>query len=220
MDLLFSVVFLCLLAVLTDGQARNEGPCFDFHGNSYLHFNPNIFDNNDNIHFSLQFKTTLENGIILYSRGLQGDDEALYIRNGKLRYHLFNTSPTGVEGYYGAYMEGDETVNIDDWIKVDIYRHWSYVEPPQRRPKRKTGFEVEIGGDIYRHIDHLDRRDISLQPTIYLGGFRESLSETVFNFTGQIKDVYEEKNRVMFENPSGNFLSRVSLSCIGNIAPV
>lgn len=54
----------------------------------------------------------------MYATGLEGDDEALFIRNGKLCYHLFNTSPTGVEGYFGASMEGDENVNTNEWITV------------------------------------------------------------------------------------------------------
>lgn len=218
MELIFHFLCVCLLAVLTKAQNR-EGPCFEFPGDSYLHFTPNVFDNNNDIHYTLHFRTTQENGILLYARGQDGDDEALYIKNGKLRYHLFNTSPTGIEGYFGAFLEGDETVNIGQWVKVQVYRSWKHVEPPQRRIKTKTGFEVEIDGVVYKHFDYLERRDISILPTIYLGGYRESLSSTVHNFTGQIKNIYEEKNGYLFENPSVNYMSKVSLFCLDSVEP-
>ncbi|BFZ01696.1 hypothetical protein BsWGS_04735 [Bradybaena similaris] len=214
MELIFPVVCICLLVAFSDGQETREGPCFEFPGDSYLHFTPNVFDNNNDIHYRLKFRTGQENGILLYARGQEGDDEALYIINGKLRYHLFNTSPTGIEGYFGAFLESDERVSIGEWIQVHLYRSWKHREPPQRRVKKKTGFEVNIQGNVYRHFDYLERDDVSLLSTIYLGGFRESLSSTVHNFTGQMKDIYEEKNAYLFENPSLNYLSKVSLTCL------
>jgi hypothetical protein len=219
MDFVFSLVFLCLMAVLAEAQSDIEGPCFQFPGDSYLHFTPNNFNNSESIHFSLRFKTTQANGVLMYSRGLYGDDEALFISNGLLRYHLFNTSPTGVENYFGGLYEGSESVNLDNWVKVDIYRSWKFVQPPQRQVKQKTGIVVEIDGQQYPHLDYLERSDISLEPTIYLGGYKESLSSTVHNFTGQIKDVFEEKNAYRFENPSLNFQSKVQLDCMEGVQP-
>lgn len=200
-------------------QAVKEGPCFQFNGDSYLHFTPNNFNNNNSIHYTFKFRTTQENGILMYSRGAQGDDEALFLKGGKLRYHLFNTSPIGIDGFFGAYLQGDEQVNTDQWITVQVYRSWSQHDRKQRRTMKKTGFEVEINGTLFSHVDYLERSDISILPVIYFGGYKESLSSQLHNFNGQIMDISEEKNGRMFENPSLNYKSLVQLSCLERVQP-
>uniref|UniRef100_A0A0B7BJW8 Laminin G domain-containing protein n=1 Tax=Arion vulgaris TaxID=1028688 RepID=A0A0B7BJW8_9EUPU len=214
MDFLISLICLCVMVIFAEAQITNEGPCFNFKGDSYLHFTPNNFDSNNSIHYTIKFRTLQDNGILMYARGRQGDDEALFIKNGKLQFHLFNTAATGIEGYFGAHLEGDETVNIDKWITVHVYRSWEHYDKKQRRMRKKTGFEVQIDGNLYSHVDYFQRSDISIQPPIYFGGYRESLSSTLSNFIGQIKDISEEKNKFTFENPSLNYGSRVEVSCV------
>lgn len=46
--------------------------------------------------------------------------------------------------------------------------------------RRKTGFEVEIEGDVYAHVDYLERSDITILPTVYVGGYKESLVSAVY----------------------------------------
>ncbi|CAG5122864.1 unnamed protein product [Candidula unifasciata] len=200
-------------------QTVDEGTCFNFHGDSYLQFTPNNFNNNNSIHYSMKFRTAQENEIILYTQGPHGDDEALFIKNGKLRYHLFNTSPSGVEGSFGAYLEADENVATGSWITVHVFRSWPQYDSNMRRTRRKTGLEVDIDGQTYIYVDYFERDGISIHPVIYLGGYRNTLGTTLNNFTGQIKDIFEEKNRHRFENPSLNYGSRVGLDCVGTVAP-
>ncbi|BFY98761.1 hypothetical protein BsWGS_01801 [Bradybaena similaris] len=213
------LIFSLFLTVFADAQAVNDGPCFDFHGDSYLQFTPNNFNNNNSIHYSMTFRTTQENGILYYAQGPHGNDEALVIKNGKLRYHLFNTAPSGIGGYFGAYLEGDENVSIGDWVTVHTFRSWRQYDSNQRHTRKKTGFEVSVGGQTYKHEDYYERSDISMNPVIYFGGYRDALGATLNNFIGQIKDISEEKNGYSFENPSLNFGSRVGLACLDPTPP-
>ncbi|XP_005092188.1 uncharacterized protein LOC101858164 [Aplysia californica] len=214
MEIVYSVVCFCLLlAFAVANPVDEEGPCFDFNANSYIHFTPNNFLNNGSIHYSLKFRTTQPNGLLLYASGRFGDEEALFIQAGKLTYHLFNTSPTGVEGYFGGFFQTRENVDTGDWITAHVYRMYEVEDIFQRRSRDQTGLVVEIGDQVYRYVDYLERDDISIQPTVYIGGFREPLSETVGFFRGQIKDIREAKNKMLFDEPSLNFRSRVGRNC-------
>ncbi|CAL1542044.1 unnamed protein product [Lymnaea stagnalis] len=221
MALLWLIVSICALVSLTraQGNAYYEGPCFQFRGTSYLHFTPDNFNNSNDIHYSFKFKTTSRNGLLMYSKGDYGDDEALYVRDGKLAYHIFNTSPTGIEGYFGGFFQGNENVNTDQWIRVNVYRIWRVYNARLRRWRPQTGFVVQVGNRSHEHLDYLERADISLRPVIYFGGYREHLSETVRNFVGEIKDIREQKNGQTFETPSLNYKSEV-VACSIDIDPV
>ncbi|XP_059163429.1 uncharacterized protein LOC131946580 [Physella acuta] len=218
-----TLLVLTLLPLLTTGAVTQTGQCYTFNGNSYLDFSPENFNNNNNAHYSFKFKTTQANGLLLYARGPHDDDEAVFLRNGKLVYHLFNTSPTGIEGYYGGLYQGTEEVNIDEWISVDIFRSWQTTSAGTGssvdRQKSLTGLWYEVDGRTYNNTDELVRTDIALSPTVYVGGYRSSLSQTVGNFEGIISDLYEEKNQWSFEDPSHNFMNGVVYGC-GGVAPL
>ncbi|XP_012934586.1 laminin subunit alpha [Aplysia californica] len=214
MELLFSIGSLLVLSTVAVANEAPEGPCFQFPGDSYIHFTPNNFINDGSVHYRLTFRTTSPNGIILYARGIQDDDEALFLREGKLAYHLYNAGPAGLGRYFGGYFQTEENVNTGDWVTVNVYRVWAVLDQTQRRFQNQTGIVVEIGDRELRHVDHLDREDIRIMPTIYVGGFREPLSDTVGFFEGQIKDIREARNGVVLEEPSLNYMSKVGRTCM------
>ncbi|KAK3743747.1 hypothetical protein RRG08_043479 [Elysia crispata] len=215
------VSFIGLLLVLAVGltSADNTNPCFTFYGNGYLRFHLDKFDNSNSAHYSLKFATTASHGLLIYSEGLHGDDEALYIRNGRLVYHLFNSSPSGVEGYFGAHFMGEVPVNTGDQIEVHMYRSFNVTDEVQRTTQEQTGLVYTVGGTTYSHVDFRPRIGISLNDDVYVGGYKQSLSDTVGNFTGQISSIREEKNEALFRTFSLNSGGSVSTNCL-TINPV
>ncbi|KAH9499245.1 hypothetical protein Btru_004526 [Bulinus truncatus] len=213
--ILVLLVSLYSVSTIAGQDTTDASFCFTFFGDTFLQFDFNNFNNTNGIYFSLKFKTTQPNGIILYSRGsgTHYDDEAVFVRNGKLVYHLFNTSPTGVEGYFGAYFHGQDLVNTGQWITLHVYRMYREYSSRQRREIYKTGFVAEINGVRHEHVDHLTRTDISLSNSVFVGGYSAPLSATIKRFQGQIKDIQEHAHGLVFETPTLNFMARVQTSC-------
>ncbi|RUS73305.1 hypothetical protein EGW08_018934 [Elysia chlorotica] len=214
-----SFIGLLLTLVVELASANDNDPCFTFHGNGFLRFHLDKFDNSNSAHYSLKFRTQSAHGLLLYSEGVHGDDEALYIRNGMLVYHLFNSSPSGVEGSFGGRFLGEVAVNTDDMIEVHTYRSFSVTDEVQRTTREQTGLVYTVGGNTYSHIDYRPRSGISLNNDVYVGGYKESLSDTVGNFTGQISGIREEKNAALFRSFSLNAGGKVTSNCL-TINPV
>ncbi|KAK0055252.1 laminin subunit alpha [Biomphalaria pfeifferi] len=217
MEFVIALLVSLFTVSTTRGQDSDGGEshCFSFPGDTFLQFDFNNFNNSNDIYFSLKFKTRESNSVILYSRGsgTHYDDEAVFIRNGKVGYHLFNTSPTGVEGYFGAFFIGNELVNTNEWVTLHVYRMYRDVNSRQRRVHPKTGFAVEIQGVRHEYVDHLVRTDISLSNSIFIGGYSQPLSSTIKRFVGQIRDIREHSNGLAFETPTLNFMASVQTFC-------
>ncbi|GFO24619.1 hypothetical protein PoB_005112400 [Plakobranchus ocellatus] len=167
--------FLICLAVAQNGQEEQQGACFQFYGNGYLKFNLRDFNNHGHAHYSMKFETSIPNGILMYSRGEHYDDEALFLRDGKLNYHLFNTSPNGIGGQFGGLFQGEVPVNIGDSIEVHVYRAFNVRDETQRREVQQTGLVYTVNGRTYTHVDNRIRTGISLSPEVYIGGYKERL---------------------------------------------
>lgn len=219
MDYLFSLLCVCILVTFVIAE---EGPCFNFPDTSYIHFSPNNFINNDAAHYRFRIKTKADSGIIMFAEGdeAEGDHETIFIRDGKLGYHLFNTSPEGIGGSFGGLFQLAQPVNTGDWITVNMYRSWPTWDARRGKDKPKTGIEATINGQVYSRVDHRNRTDITLGTTIYFGGYREPLSDDVGYFVGQIEDIYEAKNDHTFVEPSLNSGSRVILNCLETTDPL
>lgn len=212
MDIHAVTAFILLLLGFACGAM--DDPCFTFTGNGYLKFNLDGFINDGHAHYSLKFKTSSPHGVIMYSSGDHGDDEALFVREGKLIYHLFNQASTGVEGQFGGRYVGDVPINTEDEVEVHMYRSFEVADPVQRTTKEQTGLVYTVGGSTYTHVDFRPRTDISLNSEIYVGGFNGVLSSTVGNFTGQIAHIREEKNNALFRTFTTNAGGHVRSGCL------
>ncbi|GFR69430.1 hypothetical protein ElyMa_002049900 [Elysia marginata] len=217
MDMYPFAVFLALLVGLVCAVAGD--PCFTFNGEGYLRFNLHDFDNSGPAHYSLKFRTRSNHGLLIYSETNNGDDEALFIRDGMLVYHIFNSSPHGVEGYFGGRFLGTVPVNTGEEVEVHMYRGFDVTDSVQRRTHQQTGLVYTVGGRTYTHVDFWSRSGIVLDNEVYVGGFKQSLSDTVGNFTGQISGIREEKNNALFRTFSQNAGGNVDPHCI-NFTPV
>lgn len=59
--------------------------------------------------------------------------------------------------------------------QVHTFRSWRQYDSNRRQMRKKTGFEVNVGGQTYKHVDYYERSDISVHPVIYFGGYRDTL---------------------------------------------
>ncbi|XP_046568413.1 uncharacterized protein LOC124276801 [Haliotis rubra] len=198
------VLSLCIVAVLS----ADEGPCFEFNGNnSYLEFVPDNFDLIDSAHYKLSFMTTQENGIILFARGSH-DYEALYVRDGKLNYDLFNPTSNGAGGTFGIHFESNGPVNTNDWFSVEVFRN----RRVRRGEARMTGQESPLmsglvlthNGVEEEHVREVTLEGVHIQGLVYVGGAGRELSSRVREFKGKIENIWELKNGMRFEDPSRN----------------
>ncbi|XP_046371202.1 uncharacterized protein LOC124145471 [Haliotis rufescens] len=198
------VLSLCIVAV----SPADDGPCFEFSGNSsYLEFEPENFDLYDSAHYKLSFKTTQQNGILLYARGSH-DYEAIYIRGGKLIYDLYNPTSGGAGGTFGVHFESNGLVNNDRWVSVEVFRNRRVrrgaARMPGQQPPLMSGLVLESDGEEEEHVQEVTLVGVHIQGLVYVGGAGRDLSPTVREFKGKISDIWELKNDKRFEDPSRN----------------
>lgn len=202
------VIALCLVT----WTGAQKGPCFDFSGDAYLEFEPDNFDLSNSAHYSFNFKTTQEDGIILYAKGSH-DYEIIYIREGILNYDLVNPEASGVGSSYGAHLESSHRVNNGTLISVEVFRNrrvrrGQALMPGERSPIQ-TGMVLKVAGEGTREEEHLMRPGrlvgVHILLPVYIGGFVRDLSSTVRQFKGQISDIREKKTNKVFIDPSRNF---------------
>ncbi|KAK7109411.1 uncharacterized protein [Littorina saxatilis] len=203
-----------LLVVLTLTHAK-KSPCFVFPGETFLEFRPANFNNSHMVHYQLEFQTIAEEGILMYSEG-PDDYEALFLSQGKLIYLLTNPSPSGVEGTSGGLYVSEAQVNNDTWFKVDLWRNWEKRgRGGHRGTVLQTGMEIRdpSKNSLETHIDHINHRGVLLDPVVYVGGIKSSLTHTQGTappqFEGRIRRIHEQRNDDAFEHYSLNFDNKV-----------
>ena len=77
-------------------------------------------------HFSLEFKTVADSGVIYYADGNYQldrayDFEGVFLRNGRLHYFLFNPGDYGTGSSFGFHGSSKKKLNDGKWHTVKVY---------------------------------------------------------------------------------------------------
>ncbi|XP_041365924.1 uncharacterized protein LOC121380947 [Gigantopelta aegis] len=195
-------IFLYLLTV---GVSAIKGPCFSFGGTAHIEFEPENFNISYSAHYKLEFRTVQENGILLYARGTH-DYEVLYLFGGKLHYLIVNPTPWGAGGTSGDYFQSDEKVNNNTYFTVEIFRNRHNENSPQLTGNARliqTGMTIKATQEE-KHVHNIELRGLQIITPVYIGGDGAKTDTVIQEFEGEIRDIREKRNDLVFEYPSLN----------------
>ncbi|KAK6166888.1 hypothetical protein SNE40_023494 [Patella caerulea] len=196
---MISIILFSIL--LFWNEVRGERAiCLRYNGSGFSQYNLNNADISERATYKLTFKTTTENGLLLFAKGSH-DYEALFIRDGILHYFLFNPTPHGSGGTFGGQFESNHRVNNNTWITVEVFRN---KKPRRERFEKltKTGLIISSeDGKKERHVSTGRREGIQIIPPVFIGGYRENLGRGGEKFQGIIKDVHEKVTNYVFKEP-------------------
>lgn len=200
-------ILLIVTVAAVEAKTRGAATCWVFPGNAFLEFTPNNFNISHSAHYRFLFKTTQTHGVLMYAEG-NDDFEAVFLLNGKLIYLLTNPSPSGVEGTTGGVYQSSAAVNNNTWLQVDVWRNWEVQRVGTVSRELRTGLVLTNtrGGKPESHVDSLDHRGVALRGSVSFGGISPSSKHAGAStnppprFNGTIKNMYEERNDLYFEN--------------------